>query len=146
MRGKLEMTLRLLEGLDEKRTSLVLYHPGTMELVIKQHGGVTVRLNHLVGYFIPVKHVCILLPEDVKYIMELLHYLLDDKDKEFMVTPIKGGYKIYEQGDIIYTSRPRYLGKLKFYSIRNRLLIKLNSLINEEVRLLLRTLKPSNLK
>lgn len=140
------MTLKLLEGLDPKRTTLVLYHPGTMELVLKQHGGIVVRLNHLVGYIIPVKHVCILQPEDTHYIVDLLHYLLDNKDKSFMVSPIKGGYKVYEQGDIVYTSRPKYIGKIKFYSIKNKLLIRINRLINEEVRLLFRTLVPSNLK
>lgn len=137
MKVKLEQTLNLLNQLDSKRITLVMYFPSTMELILQQHGSNTVRLNHLVGFLNPIKHTCIWYPEDLQYVKNTIRAILDS-NSTILVAPIKNGYRVWEMGDIAYTSRPRFLTDIKFYSVSNRILTWLERLKSEEVKLLYR--------
>lgn len=138
MKQLLEKTLNILNNLNDERISLVYYHPNTMELIIKQLGSVTVRLNHLVGFIDPIKHTCILYPEDLKHIRESIRYILES-ESTILLAPIKNGYRVWKVGDIAYSSKPRHLTDIVFYSVYNKFLINYVKYTNEEVKMLFRT-------
>lgn len=142
MKSKLEQTLNQLNHLDNERTTLVIYNPNSMEIMLRQHGSITVRLGHLVGYIEPYKRTGILLPEDLTYIKNTLRYILDTKST-ILVAPKKGGYRIWQAGDITYSSTPRFLTDINFYSVTNPILLWYWKLKSEEIRLLFRTLNPA---
>lgn len=139
MRQKLEQTLNLLNRLDSQRITLVSYVDPTHEIIMRQHGSISVRFTNLVGFLIPVKHTGILYPEDLQNLKSSIKYILDNPSA-FFIKPIKGGYKVWEMGDISYTSNPRFLTRLNFYSVTNRILIWIERIKNEEIKFLFRTL------
>lgn len=135
MRKKFEVTLTLLSGLNEGRTTLVTYYQATRELVLYQHGGVIVRLTHLVGLLDPLKRTTVIYPKDLVEIKSILTYLTES-EYPIIVAPIKSGFRIYTQGDITYTSKPKHLTDLVLYSIKNPIAIRISRILSEEVKFL----------
>lgn len=143
MKALLEKTLNTLNFLDSDRVSLVTYNPLSLTVTLKQHGNIFVVLSHLVGFLIPYKTTGILFPEDLKHIKDTIKYLLDH-NITFLISPIKGGYRIYESGDTSYTTKPRFLTDINFYSLHNPIYCWISRLKNEEISMLYRRYKTSN--
>lgn len=143
MTKNFEITLNMLNHLDESRATLVHYYKPTKELILYQHGGIILRLSHLVGYLKPHRGDAVLFPNDLIELKNILKFVINSTTP-IMIYPITSGYKLYGIGDVTYTSSPKYLTNLKFYSVKDKLSIWWLKLFSEEVKLLFNLIKSSS--
>lgn len=140
-----ETTRSLLGTLDDTRITIITFNPNTQMLTMRQLGGKTINLSHLVGYLIPIKHTCLLTPVDLVELKNIFEYLSESKEQH-LVIPVKNGYDLYCRGDILYTSKPRLEYKIRISSITNRFVIWLARIQSEEIQALFRLIRGLKIK
>lgn len=128
MLERLRQLRAILNGLNDNRITRVDTLKGTNTLVLSQVGGIKIVLSQLVGFInIGGRRGLrgILTPDDLYELKEGLSYVVDYFNEDsLMISPVKYGYDIYSQGDILVTSTPTITRQLRFVSITNKILLR----------------------
>lgn len=128
MLERLRQLRAILNGLNDNRVTRVDTLNGTNTLVLSQVGGIKIVLSQLVGFInIGGRRGLrgILTPDDLYELKEGLSYVVDYFNEDsLMISPVKYGYDIYSQGDILVTSTPTITRQLRFVSITNKILLR----------------------
>lgn len=128
MLERLRQLRAILNGLNDNRVTRVDTLKGTNTLVLSQVGGIKIVLSQLVGFInIGGRRGLrgILTPDDLYELKEGLSYVVDYFNEDsLMISPVKYGYDIYSQGDILVTSTPTITRQLRFVSITNKILLR----------------------
>lgn len=140
MLERLRQLRAILNGLQENRITRVSTTKGTNTLVLSQLGGVKVILSNLVGFInIGGRRGLrgILTPDDLFELKSGLDYVIDNYTSEsLMISPVKYGYDVYGQGDILVTSTPVIVYQLRLVSITNKILLRYLRWKSDEVNAL----------
>lgn len=128
MLERLRQLRAILNGLNDNRITRVDTLKGTNTLVLSQVGGIKIVLSQLVGFInIGGRRGLrgILTPDDLYELKEGLSYVVDYFNEDsLMISPVKYGYDIYSQGDILVTSTPTITRQLRLVSITNKILLR----------------------
>lgn len=123
-----------LEKLDKSEWTKVSYDPTSFTLIMLQRGR-RVDLTPVKGLIKAKSKVALLSPQDLIDLMHEIDFLIQYPDQALMA-PIDLGYRIYIADLKIY-DEPRLLTELKFYSIKNKLLLWFIKLFNKRLKMIL---------
>lgn len=131
----LQLIYNGLEKLDQELPTKVSFDPNSGLISFTQRSN-SIYLNPVRGLMDVCYHDCILLPNDLRDLMQSIKYLIEYED-DALFSPVKMGYNVYVR-DNKYLDKPNRLIELRFYSIRNRVLIKLAKLFNNRIKHLMK--------